>query len=202
MMAPAMTDARYGLRFALLRAALFAAVCTGPAMLGHTGAGAPAPGPGVFAACWAGIALLALPFARGRRSVASLVPGLLGAQLLLHLAFSAAAPPLPSGPAPVSLEHMCGGLAVHGDAGMLLAHAWAALVTGWWLASGEEALWAVLYLLRARFPRRGKPAVLPVPAPSAPVERPRPPYRTHFLRYALAGRAPPRWAPRPCAAPV
>ncbi len=198
MMSPAMSDASYGLRLALLRAALFAAVCTGVALFGHTAAGAPAPLPGVVAGYWALVALAAFPFARGRRSIASLAPGLFGAQLLLHMGFSAATSPLP-GAGPLSVEHLCGSAAVHADFGMLAAHIWAALVTGWWLSSGEEALWAVLRLLRARLPVRGKAGALPPPAPSLPVEPPRAFLTTRFLRHTLAGRAPPPRAPRPCA---
>ena len=193
-----MSHARYGLRFALLRAALFAAVCTGVALFGHTAVGAPAPLPGVIAGYWALVTLAAFPFARVRRSAASLAPALFGAQLLLHMAFSAATSPLP-GAGPLSVEHLCGSAAVHADFGMLSAHAWAALVTGWWLSSGEEALWAVLRLLRAWIPSRGKAGTLPPSAPSLPVESPRALLITRFLRHTLVGRAPPPWAPRPCA---
>ncbi|WP_017591043.1 hypothetical protein [Nocardiopsis potens] len=193
-----MSDARYPLAVAVPRAAMFAAVCTAVALLGHVAAGAPGPDAGVFAAAWAGLTLLGTPPARAPRSAPALIAGVLGAQLLLHLFFTLAAGPLPAGGLLPAAEHMCSGGAEHGGGtGMLAAHLWAALVTGWWLAGGEEALWTLLHRLRAAL---DAPPAAPAPLLAAPAARalpaPAPGLRPRMLRHALDGRAPPL-APRP-----
>jgi len=193
MMFPAMSDARYPLAVAVPRAAMFAAVCTAVALLGHVAAGAPGPGAGVFAAAWAGLALLGTPLARAPRSAPVLIGGVLGAQLLLHLFFTLAAGPLPDAGLFPAAEHICSGGAAHGGGtGMLAAHLWAALVTGWWMAGGEEALWTLLHRLRAAL---GTPPAAPAPLLAAPAARalraPVPGLRPRMLRHALDGRAPP-----------
>ncbi|GAA1986490.1 hypothetical protein GCM10009799_09980 [Nocardiopsis rhodophaea] len=196
------------LSFRALRAALFAAVCVGMAMIGHVTAGGSLPGPLVLGGAVAGCALLFTPFAGRQRSAGAIIGGLLGAQVLLHLLFHCAAPgtgaaitvtpttALTPDAFARSLGHMCGGGLTNGDGygyGMVLAHVWAALVTGWWLASGEEALWAVLRWLRA--------TLLSPLLGSGPYRAARPPrlyghspvvlLRPRVLRHVVVGRAPP-----------
>ncbi|MBB6172587.1 hypothetical protein HNR23_002647 [Nocardiopsis mwathae] len=195
------------LSFRALRAALFAAVCVGMAMLGHAVAGGALPGPLVLGGAVAGCALLFAPFAGRQRSAAAIIGGLLGAQALLHLTFHFAAPgspaaitltsSLPPDALARSLGHMCGGGLLSGDGFvMAVAHVWAALVTGWWLASGEEALWAVLRWLRATLlsPLLGRGSYRAARPPRcyghSPVLLP----RSRVLRHVVAGRAPPALA--------
>ncbi|GAA3734737.1 hypothetical protein HDA32_003895 [Spinactinospora alkalitolerans] len=184
------------LTFRALRATLFAVVCAGMALAGHVIAGGAAPGGTLFGAAVAGTAAAALPFAARPRSRACLIAALLAAQGLLHALFGAAA----SGAAPSAdgfartLGHACASGLLTGDLpGMAVAHAWAALVTGWWLAAGEDALWAVLHWLRA--------ALLPPPPGIGAHPAARPPRRygrglvptprLRVLRHAVSGRAPP-----------
>jgi hypothetical protein len=59
-----------------------------------------------------------------------------------------------------------GGAQAHGQGlggglGMLLAHLTATLVTGWWLARGESALWALLRRLGHRLVPLPRPVVVP-----------------------------------------
>ena len=76
-----------------------------------------------------------------------------------------------------------------GDAaGMLLAHLTATLITGWWLARGESALWALLRrlghrlaLLRPGAPRRPAGRAMVLVRPS----------RRPLLRHCVARRGPP-----------
>ncbi|MDA8368534.1 MAG: hypothetical protein M0026_01515 [Nocardiopsaceae bacterium] len=182
--------------FRTARAALFAAVCVGMALIGHVAAGGSAPGPLAFCAAIAGTALLALPFAGRQRSAGSLMAGLLGAQVALHLLFGLVdrIGGLPPGVPAAAVAHMCGASLRQGDgAAMVIAHLWAALVTGWWLASGEEALWVVLRWLWAAL------LVPPLAAdgrrPARPIDRygraPMATPRLRVLRHAVDGRAPP-----------
>ncbi|CAM3671929.1 hypothetical protein NOGI109294_08300 [Nocardiopsis gilva] len=197
------------LSFRALRAALFAAVCVGMAMVGHVCAGGTLPGPLVLGGAVAGCALLFAPFAGRQCSAGAIIGGLLGAQVLLHLTFHYAAPGTAAAITPTtaltpdsfarSLGPMCGGGLLNGDGGgfvMAIAHVWAALVTGWWLASGEEALWVVLRWLRA--------TLLSPLLGSGPYRAARPPrlyghspvvlLRPRVLRHVVVGRAPPALA--------
>lgn len=191
--------------FRAVRAALFAAVCVGMALLGHVAAGGTAPRLTVVFLAAAALTLLAFPAAGGQRSVRSLVLGLLTAQVLLHTLFWAAAPtPAPGSPEQVArlAGPMCGGSVVDpGDVVMGVAHLWAALVTGWWLSWGEEGLWTALRWLRAVLalpPHTTGAGFLGRPRHSTP--SPATGLRLSRLRHAIAERAPPRArAGSPCA---
>ncbi|WP_246062220.1 hypothetical protein [Haloactinospora alba] len=191
--------------FRAVRAALFAAVCVGMALCGHVAAGGAAPQLAVVLLAAGALTLLAFPAAGGQRSVRSLTLGLLTAQLLLHTLFWVAAPaPAPGSPEQVArlAGPMCGGGVVDpGDAVMGVAHLWAALATGWWLAWGEEGLWTVLRWLRAALalpPHTTGAGVPGGPRPSTPP--PATGLRLSRLRHAIAERAPPRArAGSPCA---
>ena len=191
-----MARSRYRFAFVLVRAAMFAALASAVALLGHVSAGAPAPGARALLLTWAGMALLAVPLALRPRSAGTLTGAVFGAQLLLHTAYTATgAGPPPDGSAVHAIAHACTGGAAVGDGGtgMLTAHLWAALVTGWWLAGGEEALWTLVHRLRAvlagRAPRARARAAQPRGRPAAP---PLAVLRSRLLRHARAGRAPPR----------
>ena len=77
--------------------------------------------------------------------------------------------------------------------GMFLCHAVATLLTAWWLAGGEAALWSLLRRLAARAVRILTPVAGPLWPPAAPVaadlvpDRP----RERMLRYAVVRRGPP-----------
>jgi hypothetical protein len=181
--------------FRAARAALFATVCVGTALIGHAAAGGAAPGPAVVAAAVGATALGVLPLTGRPRSAPAVTGGLLAAQAALHLLLHAAAPGgghgVPTGLA--ALGHVCGDALLNGGGPvMVLAHVWAALVTGWWLASGEEALWAVAGRLRAALlPPPVGPVRTPRPAPARRGDTAPAALRSRLLRHAVAGRAPP-----------
>lgn len=130
--------ARLPLRFA--RSAAFAAVGVALAALAHTLAGGSGPAPGVFGLGFAGVLVLGLVLSGRERSPATINVTLVGAQLALHYAFGAT--PAPAGGHEQGLGQ---------DLGMLLAHLVATLITGWWLARGESALWSLLRGVGRRF---------------------------------------------------
>nr|WP_055502730.1 hypothetical protein [Nonomuraea pusilla] len=89
---------------------------------------------------------------------------------------------------PVAVHGHGGGLAV--GAGMLLAHLTASLLTAWWLARGEAALWALLRRLGRRLtPLRA--VAVPAPPSLVPVVRTRAVPAAPALRHSLARRGPP-----------
>jgi hypothetical protein len=78
---------------------------------------------------------------------------------------------------------------------MLVAHLTATLITGWWLARGEAALWALLHSARHRLgamfrllrpPRVAVALPRAVPSPVTPV-----PVRDVLLRHSVSRRGPP-----------
>ncbi|GII85673.1 hypothetical protein Ssi03_36630 [Sphaerisporangium siamense] len=177
----------------LARSAVFTVVCVGLAAGAHRFAGADGPGVGALAS--GGLVVMAATtlLARRERSPATVVAWLLAGQLLLHEWFGVAAP-----------VHGHGMPAAHGQGlgvgvGMLVAHLTAALLTGWWLARGESALWSLLRTAGARAARRlGVPLAL-LRRETAPPPRPVRVRAAHavripagrVLRHALARRGPP-----------
>ena len=69
---------------------------------------------------------------------------LVALQLALHELFAL------GGPAGISLVPHSHGRGFGESLGMLVAHLTATLITGWWLARGEAALWALLHSARHR----------------------------------------------------
>ncbi|GAA3735995.1 hypothetical protein [Salinactinospora qingdaonensis] len=183
--------------FRLLRASLFAVVCVGLGLAGHVFAGGGAPPAIALLGSGGALALLTVPFAGRQQNWTTLTVGLLTAQAILHLVFATAHAAPPAGAADPG--PLCGAGASEGvSLTMALAHVWAAMVTGWWLAAGEKALWAVLRWLHAVLlalpPVTAGP--LPAPAPRRRAVAPALALRLLVLRYTVCERAPPRSAPR------
>ncbi|MEO3861187.1 hypothetical protein [Acrocarpospora sp. B8E8] len=120
-----------------VRAAYFAVVCVGVTAGGHAFAGGGVVGPGVAGV--GGIGALGVAYLVGGRELGAwpVLGVTLGAQALLHLLFSWAAPVTPPG------AHL------HLNMGMGVVHLVVGLLTGWWLYRGESALWLMLRLWRA-----------------------------------------------------
>ncbi|MEV7006773.1 MFS transporter [Streptosporangium sp. NPDC051022] len=177
--------ARLPLRLA--RTAAFSAVCVALAAFGHLAAGGSGPAP--WAVTAGGVAVMAVTAAlAGReRSTAVISTGLSAMQLFLHELFAF------GDPAGISLTMHAHGKGLSESLGMLIAHLTATLITGWWLARGEAALWT---LLRAAGRRLGAMLrLLPLPAiPSAPRAVPAAavvaPARG-LLRHSVSRRGPP-----------
>lgn len=185
----------------LARAAAFAVVCLGLAVLAHVFAGGSVPVPSVlsgFALSFAAALALAAR-ERGFWTVAGLLTAV---QVVLHLQFTAshgAADLLPAlEPLAPGCLDLLPGASAHGHAGsglvpglgMLVLHSFAVVLTALWLARGEAALWALLRRLAVRL-RLVWPAPLVVSAwPSAPHREPGI-LRSAVLRHSVSGRAPP-----------
>ncbi|MFD1539318.1 MFS transporter [Nonomuraea guangzhouensis] len=126
----------------LARTAAFAAVCVGLAALAHAMGGGSVPAPHTAALGLGAVLLAALALGGRERSAPTINVALVCAQLGLHEWFGT------DGTAYViSHPH---GRGLSEGVGMLLAHLTATLITGWWLARGETALWALLHRLGHR----------------------------------------------------
>ncbi|MDA0632102.1 MFS transporter [Nonomuraea sp. MCN248] len=167
----------------LIRTTAFAAVCVLLAALAHWLSGGARPEPWALTAGVLAVFASAAALSGRERSPAQVACLLVAAQLGLHELFGG------DGTGYVAAHLHGQGL---GEAlGMLTAHLTATLLTGWWLARGESALWALLRRLARRllFPR---PAPAPAAArPLAPVVRARAVPPDPALRHSLARRGPP-----------
>ncbi|GHH69742.1 hypothetical protein GCM10017673_20700 [Streptosporangium violaceochromogenes] len=171
----------------LTRAAAFSAVCVALAAFGHLAAGG--SGPRAWAVTTGGVTITAVASAlAGReRSTVAIGAALTAAQLFLHELFAF------GDPSGISLTAHPHGQGLGESLGMLLAHLTATLITGWWLARGEAALWSLLQAAKERwsaglrlFPPPAVPSVpraAPPRAPRLPVRRP--------LRHIVSRRGPP-----------
>ncbi|WP_214414132.1 MFS transporter [Sphaerisporangium fuscum] len=181
----------------LARSAVFTVVCVALGMGAHRFAGGAAPGVRTvlvaLAAVWTVSAVLA-----GRERSPRAVMGLLVAgQVFLHQLLGASAE------VAAPHAHLAGSVPpTHGvgvSAGMVLAHLTAALLTGWWLARGESAFWAVLHGAGAYVTRRvaallallRRYAAPPPDLPRPRERRDRRPVRHLFLQHAVDRRGPP-----------
>ncbi|MFB4282784.1 MULTISPECIES: MFS transporter [unclassified Nonomuraea] len=174
---------RAHLPFRLARTAAFAAVCVTLAALAHVLGGGSAPEPGVAALGLAGVAALGLAFCGRERSAGTINLVLVGAQLGLHELFAG------DGAAYVSVHgHAQGGLAV--NAGMLLTHLTATVITGLWLSRGEAALWSLLRRLGRRLVLLA-PAAAPVLWFRTPIVHTRVVPLQPGFRHSVARRGPP-----------
>ncbi|WP_230879137.1 MFS transporter [Planomonospora sp. ID67723] len=178
-----------------MRSAAFSAVCVTLAVLGHVAAGGSGPEPWAVAAGTAAVTMTALSLAGRERSATTVHTTLTGAQLLLHELFALSDP---SGGSPGFHPH---GQGLGESLGMLLAHLTATLITGWWLARGESALWALLRAAGHRLAAAGRRAgaafrLLAVPAslraapPATPPGTVPLPVRA-LLRHTVSRRGPP-----------
>ncbi|MBB6552368.1 MFS transporter [Nonomuraea rubra] len=174
--------ARLPLRLA--RTAAFAAVCVTLAALAHVLGGGAAPAPWAAALGLAGVSALGLALCGRERSAGTINLVLVGAQVGLHELFAG------EGASYVSVHgHAQGGLAV--NAGMLLTHLTATVITGLWLSRGEAALWSLLRRIGRRLVLLLPPAAAPVSRPGAPVVRTRVVPPQPDLRHSVARRGPP-----------
>lgn len=174
--------ARLPLRLA--RTAAFAAVCVTLAALAHVAGGGARPGPWAAAAGLAAVSGLGLALSGRERSALTINVVLAAAQFGLHELFAAGSPS-----SYVFDRHGHGqGLTV--DTGMLIAHLTATLVTGWWLARGEIALWSLLRRLGLRLVP-ALLAVVPAVRPFVPVVRARVVPLQPGFRHRMARRGPP-----------
>lgn len=172
---------RAELPFRLARAAAFSAVCVALAALAHWVAGGSGPGPVTLAAGFCG-ALAPAVLLGGRERAGSSVVLLLGAtQVGLHELFGTT-----FRAAPEMLHH---GKGLSEGLGMFLAHLTATLITGWWLARGEAALWSVLRRLFLRLLPWSRPVLHPWVRPATPVARAAAPRSA--LRHIVSRRGPP-----------
>ncbi|MEZ0072061.1 MFS transporter [Planotetraspora sp. GP83] len=130
---------RANLPLRLARSAAFAVVCVLLAVGAHRFAGGAGPAPQII--LWGGLVVMAVSasLAGRERSPSTVIGLLLAAQVFLHELFGPAVTPV-GGP------H---GHRLSVSLGMLIAHLTAALITGWWLARGEAALWGILHRLGA-----------------------------------------------------
>lgn len=168
----------------LARTAVFAAVCVTLAALAHAVGGGSTPAPWAAALGVGTVFTLALALGGRERSTATINIALVCAQLGLHELFGG-----DDGTGYV-VAHLHG-RGFGNDVGMLLAHLTATLLTGWWLARGEAALWATLRRLVRPLVLRW-PTPLPSAHPAAPVivrVRVVPP--DPALRHSVARRGPP-----------
>ncbi|NAS20675.1 MFS transporter [Herbidospora sp. NEAU-GS84] len=133
-------SAGLALRFA--RSVSFAAVCVVLAALGHQAAGGDGPTVGALAVAMLGAFGAAFALAGRERSPGVIAGVQVAAQVVLHELFTEGQTArVLIGPL-TDPGHDHGGFGV--SVGMVLAHLTASLVTAWWLARGEAALWAVL----------------------------------------------------------
>jgi hypothetical protein len=177
---------RANLPLRVIRAAAFAVVCVLLAVVAHRFAGG--AGPTANAMLVGGLAVMAAAAAlAGReRSPATVVGLVVSAQFLLHFLLGSSFAPV---------FHLHGDKGSLGAAvGMIVAHGTASLLTGWWLACGEAALWAVLRRAYGRALRLLMP-VLTVPeavgTALAPVRATAPRPRGPVLRHSIPRRGPP-----------
>ncbi|WP_214409125.1 MFS transporter [Sphaerisporangium fuscum] len=184
--------ARLPLRLA--RSAAFTVVCVTLAVLGHRAAGGSGPGWWAVAAGGLGVTGAAAVLVGRERSAQTIVGFLVGTQACLHQLFDLSS----GGGSPLGL-HLGHGRGVGAGLGMMIAHLTATLVTGWWLARGESALWSVLRRLGALAVRRlrrvlallGEGARGPWLPLARPSRRPAPAPAARELRHVVRRRGPP-----------
>ncbi|MGW4476516.1 MFS transporter [Nonomuraea sp. NPDC004354] len=167
---------RADLPLRLTRAAAFSAVCVLLAALGHRAAGGTGPSGWVLGLGGGAVLAVALALSGRERSSTTVNVTLVALQAGLHELFG-----LDGTAALFGTAHGRGAAVLgYGQAhesglgeslGMLLAHLTVTLVTGWWLARGEAALWSLLRRLGHRLIRLLPPptavAVRPAPVPAA-----------------------------------
>lgn len=144
-----------GLVVRLLRALVLAVVAMVIGFVAHVGADGAVPGPAALAGLLAASTAGAAPFLGRQASTARVIGLLVFWQATLHAALTALAghrepvgePASGIGvaTAPGWMEHLLADLSVP-HLLMAVTHALAAAAVGWWLASGERALWTLVAL--------------------------------------------------------
>ncbi|MFX4292911.1 hypothetical protein [Streptomyces bohaiensis] len=186
-----------------IRAAVFAAVCVLLAAVGHAHAGEPAAPALALPAL---LVLAAVSWAAGgsRRGPIGVTAAAVGSQAALHLLFTLGAPHQGTTAHAVHMHPGAeGSPAVHDAAAggplglsltMAAAHLLAALVSGWWLAQGERAVFGLLARTGARLTVL---RLVPPPPPALPGVRAAAPdspapSRSRLLLHSVISRGPPR----------
>ncbi|MFI1399528.1 hypothetical protein [Streptomyces sp. NPDC020681] len=222
-----MTDARSPMR--ALRAAMFAAVCTALAAVGHSftsGHGLP---PAVLLLAFALTAAAGWLAGGRRRGVPSIGAGLLAVQGSVHLLFAGArlrgAPPnthdhTALGPdamatdtmstasmsadtmslGTISADTMAASTMLHSSAGMLAGHLLAAAVCALWLARGEAAFFRLAEAIGTFAFTPLRLLLTAVRLPDTPRPRLRHPSGTARRRSVVLGHTLVRRGPPPCRA--
>jgi hypothetical protein len=172
-----------------MRATAFSVVCVTLAVLGHVAAGGSGPAAWAVGAGGSAVMAVTMLLAGRERSTATISIGLSALQLVLHELFAF------GGPAGISLVPHSHGKGLGESLGMLVAHLTATLITGWWLARGEAALWALLRSARHRLGAmfrllRAPQAVVSLPYSTSPSGTPLP-ARAVLLRHSVSRRGPP-----------
>lgn len=203
-----MSELRAGTGLRWSRAALITAVAMGTGTAAHVSAGGQLPRAGLLA----GMALLATVGCAallGRpASVRRIVLLTAGGQAMCHLLLTAVAghrgtvdrAPSTHGVEPDWMEHI-----IEDVSGpnllMASAHLAAAAAVGWWLSTGEQALWSLMCLMRRRsgdLLQRLLTATRPCPVLSLPREATtRTPSRERPVDRWQIGRRPARRGPPP-----
>ncbi|GAA3746142.1 hypothetical protein HDA32_000381 [Spinactinospora alkalitolerans] len=157
----------------LIRTAVLAVACAGPAWAGHAAWAGSEPSPGSFLLAAVLMAFALSGFTRAQRGFGEIFAVLSSAQVGLHLLFEYSAPAHPAPPL-AHLGHCVAGY----SPGMLLGHLWAALLASALLSHGESVLWSLLGLLGHALPRPVRPPVLAVAGPVRRRTAPPPPTRS------------------------
>jgi hypothetical protein len=170
----------------LARTAAFSAVCVALAALAHVAGGGSGPEPWAAGLGLTAVAGLGLALCGRERSPATINSVLVVAQFGLHELFAGDDTAYVS--VSVSVHGHGDGLAV--NAGMLLAHLTATLITGVWVARGETALWSLLRRLGRRLLLL-RPVAVPAVRACVPVVFTRVVPLQPGFRHCLARRGPP-----------
>ncbi len=182
------------------RAVVFATVCVGLAITGHTMVSGMAVPPMAAAAGMVLLTALGASLAGAERSLATILGCLLGGQFVLHALFAAAQHgQMPGHGHAASLSSSLS--LSSGGAAMTFAHVVATVVSAWWLRRGERAVWrlarrlAVSVAWPVRALLSSAPPVPTAAAPSAPRAAATARPREVRLRHVLVRRGPPSpWA--------
>ncbi|WP_119729739.1 MFS transporter [Thermomonospora amylolytica] len=178
------------LSFRLLRAAAFAAICTGLGIGAHLLASGTPPTRSILLGLLLSFAA-AVPVLGRERSLGVLLPLLAGLQVVLHLLFALTHTAAVAAPAVHPHGHAHQG-SPPGGLSMVVLHGCAVALTALWLSWGEALLWDVLRHLAMRFVRVVLAWIVPEPVRCAavPFTEPRPPLSAP-LRHTVHRRGPP-----------
>jgi hypothetical protein len=172
----------------IARTAVFSAVCVTLAALAHVLGGGQGPAPWAAGLGLAAVTGLGLALCGRERSAATINTVLVVVQLGLHELFASDDTAYVTAYVAVHGHGAEQGLAV--DAGMLIAHLTATLVTGLWLARGEAALWSLLRRVGRRLLLL-RPVAAPAVRRCAPIVFTRAVPLQPGFRHCLARRGPP-----------
>lgn len=167
-MCPGADPARGILR--VVRGGVLAAVCTLLALAGHVHGGAGVPPLPVLIVVGILIGVGFVVLADRRRGFAPVLVAALASQAAFHVGFSLSQPPTADGHGGPSHSVMV--TVLDAGPGMIFGHVLAAAASAWLLSSGEDVLWALIYLFAVvGVPALGRIPLLPSPVPVVPATR-------------------------------